>query len=59
MRISTVAPETLRCLTETGFSKQLDRWLTGKVLLAEPFVSRLTWARGIGPDGRPIRIIRR
>ena len=30
----------------------LDR-LTGKVLLAEPFVKKLTWASGIGPDGRP------
>ena len=31
----------------------LDR-LTGKVLLAEPFVKKLTWASGIGADGRPI-----
>ena len=30
----------------------LDR-LTGKVLLAEPFVKKLTWASGIGADGRP------
>jgi PQQ-dependent dehydrogenase (methanol/ethanol family) len=35
-----------------GFFYVLDR-LTGKVLLAEPFVKRLTWASGIGPDGRP------
>lgn len=35
-----------------GFFYVLDR-LTGKVLLAEPFVHRLTWASGIGPDGRP------
>jgi alcohol dehydrogenase (cytochrome c) len=30
----------------------LDR-LTGKVLVAEPFVKKLTWASGIGADGRP------
>ena len=35
-----------------GFFYVLDR-LTGKVLLAEPFVKELTWASGIGPDGRP------
>ena len=36
-----------------GFFYVLDR-LTGKVLLAEPFVKKLTWASGIGADGRPI-----
>jgi alcohol dehydrogenase (cytochrome c) len=35
-----------------GFFYVLDR-LTGKVLLAEPFVGKITWASGIGPDGRP------
>ena len=35
-----------------GFFYVLDR-LTGKVLLAEPFVKNLTWASGIGSDGRP------
>jgi alcohol dehydrogenase (cytochrome c) len=35
-----------------GFFYVLDR-LSGRVLLAEPFVKRLTWASGIGPDGRP------
>jgi len=35
-----------------GFFYVLDR-LTGKVLLAESFVKKLTWASGIGPDGRP------
>jgi len=35
-----------------GFFYVLDR-LTGKLLLAEPFVKRITWASGIGPDGRP------
>jgi alcohol dehydrogenase (cytochrome c) len=36
-----------------GFFYVLDR-LTGKVLLAEPFVRNVTWASGIGPDGRPM-----
>jgi alcohol dehydrogenase (cytochrome c) len=36
-----------------GFFYVLDR-LTGKVLVAEPFVKKLTWASGVGPDGRPI-----
>jgi PQQ-dependent dehydrogenase (methanol/ethanol family) len=36
-----------------GFFYVLDR-LTGKVLLAEPFVKKLTWASGIGADGRPV-----
>jgi alcohol dehydrogenase (cytochrome c) len=35
-----------------GFFYVLDR-LTGKLLLAEPFVKKLTWAKGIGADGRP------
>jgi alcohol dehydrogenase (cytochrome c) len=35
-----------------GFYYVLDRE-NGKFLLAKPFV-RVTWARGIGPDGRPI-----
>jgi alcohol dehydrogenase (cytochrome c) len=35
-----------------GFFYVLDR-VTGKVLVAEPFVKKITWASGIGPDGRP------
>jgi alcohol dehydrogenase (cytochrome c) len=35
-----------------GFFYVLDR-SNGKVLLAKPFVQKLTWARGIGADGRP------
>lgn len=35
-----------------GFFYVLDR-LTGKLLMAEPFVSGITWASGIGEDGRP------
>jgi PQQ-dependent dehydrogenase (methanol/ethanol family) len=35
-----------------GFFYVLDR-ITGELLLAKPFVEKLTWASGIGPDGRP------
>jgi PQQ-dependent dehydrogenase (methanol/ethanol family) len=35
-----------------GFFYVLDR-ITGERLLAKPFVEQLTWASGIGPDGRP------
>ncbi|HXB72969.1 MAG TPA: PQQ-binding-like beta-propeller repeat protein [Candidatus Acidoferrales bacterium] len=35
-----------------GFFYVLDR-TTGEFLLGKPFVKRLTWATGIGPDGRP------
>lgn len=35
-----------------GFFYMLDR-VTGKVLRAEPFVKKITWASGIGADGRP------
>jgi len=35
-----------------GFFYVLDR-VAGKLLLAKPFVQKLTWAKGIGPDGRP------
>jgi alcohol dehydrogenase (cytochrome c) len=35
-----------------GFFYLLDR-TDGKLLLAEPFVHKLTWATGIGADGRP------
>ena len=35
-----------------GFFYILDRQ-NGKLLLAEPFVKKLTWASGIGPGGRP------
>jgi PQQ-dependent dehydrogenase (methanol/ethanol family) len=35
-----------------GFFYVLDR-TDGKVLLAKPFINKLTWASGIGPDGRP------
>ncbi|MBI3695279.1 MAG: PQQ-dependent dehydrogenase, methanol/ethanol family [Acidobacteria bacterium] len=36
-----------------GFFYVLDR-ITGELLLAKPFVQKLTWATGIGKDGRPI-----
>ena len=35
-----------------GFFYVLDR-ITGELLLAKPFIEQLTWASGIGPDGRP------
>jgi PQQ-dependent dehydrogenase (methanol/ethanol family) len=35
-----------------GFFYVLDR-VTGEFLLGEPFVKEITWASGIGPDGRP------
>jgi PQQ-dependent dehydrogenase (methanol/ethanol family) len=35
-----------------GFLYVLDR-TNGELLLAKPFVRKLTWASGIGPDGRP------
>jgi PQQ-dependent dehydrogenase (methanol/ethanol family) len=38
-----------------GFFYVFDR-TNGKLLLAEKFVRRLTWASGIGPDGRPVRV---
>jgi len=38
-----------------GFFYVLDR-TNGQVLLAKPFINKLTWASGIGPDGRPQRL---
>jgi alcohol dehydrogenase (cytochrome c) len=38
-----------------GFFYVFDR-ADGTLLLARPFVKNLTWASGIGPDGRPIRL---
>lgn len=35
-----------------GFYYVLDR-VTGEFLLAKPFVKKLTWASGVGADGRP------
>ncbi|MGH9723001.1 MAG: PQQ-dependent dehydrogenase, methanol/ethanol family [Bryobacteraceae bacterium] len=39
--------------SRNGFYYVLDR-ATGELLLATPFVKLLTWASGIGKDGRPI-----
>ncbi|HEX4772900.1 MAG TPA: PQQ-binding-like beta-propeller repeat protein [Bryobacteraceae bacterium] len=36
-----------------GFFYVLDR-TNGKLLLAKPFLRRVDWASGIGPDGRPV-----
>lgn len=38
-----------------GFFYVFDR-RDGTLLLAKPFVKNLTWASGIGPDGRPIKL---
>ena len=38
-----------------GFFYVFDR-TDGKLLLAKPFVKNLTWASGIGADGRPIKL---
>ena len=38
--------------SRNGFFYAIDR-KNGKVLLAEPFVRNLTWAKAIDPDGRP------
>jgi alcohol dehydrogenase (cytochrome c) len=37
-----------------GFFYVLDR-TNGKVLLAKQFIRELTWAKGVGEDGRPIK----
>jgi alcohol dehydrogenase (cytochrome c) len=41
--------------SRNGFFYVFDR-RDGKLLLAKPFVRNLTWASGIGADGRPIRL---
>jgi alcohol dehydrogenase (cytochrome c) len=38
-----------------GFFYVFDR-TDGKLLLAKPFINKLTWASGIGEDGRPIKL---
>ena len=38
-----------------GFFYVFDR-TDGKLLLAKPFVKNLTWASGVGPDGRPVKL---
>lgn len=54
--IDTIFQGKLRKLmvqaNRNGFFYVLDR-TNGKVLLARPFTKKLTWARGILPDGRP------
>jgi alcohol dehydrogenase (cytochrome c) len=42
----------LALASRNGFFYVLDR-LTGEFMLGQPFVKHLTWASGIGPDGRP------
>jgi alcohol dehydrogenase (cytochrome c) len=47
-----VPRKLLAVANRNGFFYLLDR-LTGKMLMAEPFVKNLTWASGIDADGRP------
>lgn len=39
--------------SRNGFFYVFDR-ITGKLLLAKPFVKKITWAKEIGSDGRPV-----
>jgi alcohol dehydrogenase (cytochrome c) len=41
--------------SRNGFFYVFDR-RDGTLLLAKPFVRNLTWASGIGPDGRPVKL---
>ena len=41
--------------SRNGFFYVFDR-TNGALLLAKPFVRNLTWASGIGADGRPVRL---
>src|SRR5262249_2448618 len=41
--------------SRNGFFYVFDR-ADGALLLAKPFVRNLTWASGIGADGRPVRV---
>jgi len=41
--------------SRNGFFYVFDR-RDGTLLLAKPFVKNLTWASGIGPDGRPVKL---
>jgi len=38
-----------------GFFYVFDR-TDGKLLLAKPFIKRMTWASGVGTDGRPVKL---
>ncbi len=38
-----------------GFFYVLDR-TDGELLMAKPFVEKLTWAAGVGADGRPVKL---
>ncbi len=41
--------------SRNGFFYVFDR-VTGERLLSKPFVKNLTWASGIGADGRPVKL---
>ena len=52
LNFAASARKLLVVANRNGFFYVLDR-LTGRMLMAEPFVKNLTWASGIGADGRP------
>ncbi len=39
-----------------GFFYVFDR-TDGKLLLAKKFINEMTWSTGVGPDGRPVRVV--
>jgi alcohol dehydrogenase (cytochrome c) len=47
------ARKVLLMANRNGFFYVLDR-ISGELLLAEPFVKKLNWAKEIGPDHRPV-----
>jgi hypothetical protein len=49
--------EAFRTYAPYGYDKLVDTLLDrtdGKLLMAKPLVKKLTWAKEIGPDGRPV-----
>ena len=52
LKIDGTTRKVLAQANRNGFFYVLDR-ITGELLLAKPFVEQLTWASGVGPDGRP------
>jgi alcohol dehydrogenase (cytochrome c) len=51
--ISGTLRKVVMVANRNGFFYVLDR-TTGQLLLAKPFVKKLTWAKGIAADGKPI-----
>ena len=53
MRTGTGSPASCCCTRTATVSSTCSIATTGALLLARPFVKKLTWAREIGADGRP------